>query len=436
MNLITKYFFNTDEMSEKDYSYARIGFIADSALVNAAACFLTGSYLTGLLSLLGATEAQSNFILSLSMPAGFFQLLTPFIARKLTYKKGFVYFSRLFEVFLPATAFLLPLIFSSAGTGIIWLIGLLFFTKHIFGWTAAPIYNDMLMNCLSKNGGLGKFSGIRSSVSNTISCIGTFSAGLIIKHFSGDVQIYGYMWMAIVALSFMAIDAISLFFIKEPYIEQQIVPNSVNLIKIFSKMFKTPKIKTYLKYHIIYTIGTTIAASITNILCIQRLGLSLEIISYLSVASLMIRIVLAPIFGRMSDKKGAKKMIAAGTILVAMEYIIHGMMTSSNVLVLKIITTIISCISAAAITSPSFAFMFESLPEKNRSSYMSCSSVITLIISYIASLLSTAFISISSGLNTNIFGFVLHELNILLFMGAAVVIFSAIVLVRNIKTAE
>jgi len=129
-------------------------------------------------------------------------------------------------------------------------------------------------------------------------------------------------------------------------------------------------------------------------------------------------------------------MIAAGTILVAMEYIIHGMMTSSNVLVLKIIATIISCVSAAAITSPSFAFMFESLPEKNRSSYMSCSSVITLIISYIASLLSTAFISISSGLSINIFGFVLHELNILLFMGAAVVIFSAIVLVRNIKTAE
>lgn len=430
MGVIQKYFTNKGEMSEREYSYARIGFIADSAFANGAACFLAGSYLTGLLAMLGATEAQTNFILSLSMPAGFLQLLTPFLVRRLTYKKPLIFFCRVFETLLPAIAFLMPVIFD-ATKGAIWVIGSFIFIKYTLGWIMTPIYNDMLMKCLSKEGGIGKFSGTKSSVTNMVSCIGAFTAGVVIRSFTGDAERFGYMWLALIAIVLCSMQMTFLFFIKEPYSPITTEENNANAVTIFKNMFKIEKMRPYLKYNVLHTVGSNTAGTLIIIICIQRLGLSLEIISYLSVADLIARIILAPIFGRISDKIGSKKMLSFGLIMLSAVYIIHGTMTEENVLILKIIATAISCVGTAAINAPLFSFMFESMPEENRPSYMSCSTVLTLIISYIASLAVTTFMSVASGLNITVAGFTFHELNIPLFMGAAFVALATLPLIQR-----
>lgn len=433
MGIISKYFANKNEMSEREYTYARFGFIADVAFINGAGCFLAGTYLTGLLSMLGATEAQSNFILSLVLPAAFVQLLVPMINRRLTHKKAFVYFTRILEIFLPAVAFLLPMFFDD-WKPLVWVVGILFFIKYSIGWIGSPANQDMLMNCLSEGGGIGKFSGVRSSVSNVVCCVGAFVAGQIAKANMGDREVYGYMYLAIVALVFLVGEAVVFFFVKEPYTEdKKKAPETEGVVKTFKKMFSNSRIMGYIRQGVLQQSACHLANPIISILCIQRLGLSFEFLSYLSVAGLLVRIVLAPIAGKLSDKIGCRKVMAFGLSLTAIVYVIHANMTVANVIVLKIITSAISCFGDAATTAPSFAYMFETIPSENRASYMSCISVFTQSVSYVISLTATFIIGACSGMSFNLFGIEYSVLSLLLYAGAVLILLSALAIIRKPK---
>ncbi|MBR2477010.1 MAG: MFS transporter [Clostridia bacterium] len=433
MGIISKYFANKNEMSEREYTYARFGFIADVAFINGAGCFLAGAYLTGLLSMLGATEAQSNFILSLVLPSSFVQLLVPIINRCLTHKKAFVYFTRILEIFLPAVAFLLPMFFDN-WQSLVWVVGILFFIKYSIGWIGSPANQDMLMNCLSEGGGIGKFSGIRSSVSNVVCCVAAFVAGQIAKAHTGDREVYGYMYLAIIALAFLVCEAVVFFFVKEPYTEgNKKAPETEGFVKTFKKMFSNSNVMGYIRQGVLHTSANNLANPIINILCIQRLGLSLEVLSYLSVISLLVRIVLAPIAGKLSDKIGCRKVMTFGLMVAAVAYVIHANMTVANVLILKVISVAISCFGDAALGAPSFAYMFESLPLENRASYMSCISVFTHSISYVVSLVATFIIGVCSGMTFNVFGIDYSVLSLLLYAAAVLIMLSALTLIGKPK---
>ena len=111
MGFLKNLFHNTEEMTEKDYNRARLGFIVNGAALGSANNFTAGSYLAGLLAYLGASEAESNFIMSLPLFAGFLQFLVPLLVAKRTFKKPFVLFCEFFDRMPMALMFLIPFIF-------------------------------------------------------------------------------------------------------------------------------------------------------------------------------------------------------------------------------------------------------------------------------------------------------------------------------------
>lgn len=434
MGIISKYFANKQPMTENEYAYARFGFIADVAFINGAACFLAGAYLTGLLSMLGATEAQSNFILSLVIPAALVQVFVPMINKRLTHKKAFVYFCRILEIFLPAVAFLLPLFFDD-WKALVYVIGILIFVKYSIGWIGSPSHNDMVKNCLIGNGGgVGSFFGLRASVSNIVCCISAFVAGQIAKAHTGGIEVYGYMWLGIIALVFMVCEMVVLFFLKEPYIPEENNPaTQEGFIKTFRKMFTNSNIRLYLTQGLFHQSASDLANPIISILCIQRLGLSLEVLSYLSVVSLLVKIVVAPLAGKLSDKIGSRKLMTFGLLATAVIYVIHANMTVANVLVLKIITVAISCFSDPSLNAPSVAFMYECMPDENRAAYMSCTSVFKQAVCYVLSLSATFIIAACSGMTFNVFGLEYSVLSLLLYVSAVLIVISAFTLMKKPK---
>lgn len=430
MKLLSKYFFNKNEMEENDYKYARIGFIADSAFYNGAISLLMGAYLTGLLSTIGATEVQTNLIFSLGTLTAFLQLLVPFIAKKTNYKKPFIFLGRFLEIPLLSICFLIPLILSSTKLSIL-LTGVLILLKHIFGWIYNPFYSDMLMDCLSKHGGIGKFSGIQATINGIVSCISIFFAGRIINEYSGNSAKYGYMWLGIAALILWSAQMIFLFFIKEPYNPQSKHETNVNFKNIFKNIFTSPMIRAFLLHDTFYSIGTNVSNTLTNIMCVQRLGMSLEIISYLTIVEFILRIILMPIFGKMTDKFNSKNMLAVGVLFVTNVYILHGLMNTSNMIIFKIISSISMCIGISMISVSSLAYTYESLPSKERSSYLACTSTFRNFMCTIVSLSVTFFMSIADGMNIQILNFNLNELNIMLFLGALITLISSILLIKK-----
>ena len=90
MGRISEYFCNRHPMTEREYKVSRIAFIGDEAFAVGVMQFMTAPHIAGLLKELGSSEAMSNFILSLNLPAGLVQMLIPLFIGKITFKKTFI----------------------------------------------------------------------------------------------------------------------------------------------------------------------------------------------------------------------------------------------------------------------------------------------------------------------------------------------------------
>lgn len=430
MKQLRNYFHNKSEMSEKDYFVSRLCFIIDGAFATGAVCFIAATYLTGLLGEMGASAALTNFILSLNLPTGIIQILVPIISRKLKFKKPFVFTCRFFDKFLQILAFLTPFIFGTGAVSVA-IMCVLIILGNLLAYVMTPFFNDIFIRCASHGGGLGKYCGTKDSVSNVCSALCSFAAGLISKHFISDGSIGGYAYLGIVALFFWAVGIISFFFVKEPCEPVKTDENAVGYRKIFSDMFGDKKLKSYMKFAIFYNTGAYMVSSLISIICIQRVHISLEYMSYLGVATLVAATLLAPVLGNLSDKIGNKKVLVFGLTCLGATYMLHGLMNERNALVLKTVAAVLQGVSSAAISAPSFSFLCGAVPNENRASYLSCISTVTLVVGYLASLAATAVLGAANGFYITLFGMKLYEINLLFFVATAFLAVSCAVLLRQ-----
>lgn len=432
MGIISNYFVNKNEMSERDYSISKIAFIGDEAFAVGVAQFITAPHLAGLLKELGASEAMSNFILSLNLPAGLIQLLIPLFIGKVVFKKPFIYYCRFFDKLPLILTFFVPLIFGRGMASVV-AIGILLLLSYIHGQIMIPFRNDLFMQCASDGNGIGKFCGIKDSVANITAGLSAFLAGTITTWFVKDGDIVGYSRLASIALVFWFLGMISLFFVKEPYNPSREKERSENLKKVFTRMLKDQKFRPYVKFILIYNFGANLVASLTNVMSVQRMGISLSFMTYSAMACLVIMTVCAPIFGKISDKAGHKKILALSIVLIALTHLCHAFMTPENAIVLKVIGVVLSGVGSAALGAPLFSFLYQSLPETGRASYMSCISALTLAVSYVASIITTFVLGMFEGFYITLFGIRFYEMNLIFVVGAIIVMMSTVAFISEKK---
>ena len=299
------------------------------------------------------------------------------------------------------------------------------------GWLYNPYYNDMVMKCLKKHGEVGKYSGAQTTINSIVTCLALFFAGQITKHHIGESAKYGYMWLGLIAFVLWAAQISFLFFIKEPFSPDAKDEPKTSFLSIFKDLFTHPSVRTYLLFNTLYLTGTTISNTLTNIMCVQRLGMALETISYLTIAECVLRIILMPVFGRATDKFGARKMLVTGILFLASVYLLHGVMNTSNMIILKTISSFLNCVGVALISVSSLSFTIETLPAKNRASYLACNSIVGNYVCSIVSFSITLFMSIAQGMNITIFNFHFNELNTMLFFGTIITLCAAVPLIKK-----
>lgn len=432
---LKNYLYNKSDMSKRDYVISKLCFIIDGAFSTGASCFIAATYLTGLLGELGVSEALTNFILSISLPTGLIQILAPIISKKLNYKKPFVFTCRFFEKILQIIAFLSPFIFGTGKASIV-IMCVLFIIGNLLAHIMTPFFNDIFIKCGTYGGGFGKYCGTKDSITHVCSALCSFMAGIISKRFIVDGSTDGYIYLGIIALCFWVIHIIAIFFVKEPYVSVKAAERTVGYKKIFSDIFTDEKLKPYMQYSLTYNAGVYMVSSLISILCIQRVHISLEYMSYLSVATLVISTLLAPVLGGLSDKIGSKRVLMLGLTCLGVSYTLHGFMNEQNALTFKIIASVLQGVSNAAISAPSFSFLTAAVPPDNRPAYLSCITTVTLVIGYCASLVSTAVLGVANGFYISVFGIKFYEINLLFFAATLLLAVSCIFLIRQRKKEE
>lgn len=432
MSRLRDYICNKSEMSERDYQRSKLCFVIDGSFSAGAMCFVGTTYLTGLLGAMGTSEALSNFILSLVLPTGLIQIFAPLLSKRLTYKKPFVYVCRFFDKLLQILAFLVPF-FLGTGELAIAVMCLLLVCGNLTAYIMTPFYNDIFVRCASHGGGLGRFCGTKDSISNVCSAVCSFLAGMIAKRTISGGSIDGYKILGIIALVFWAVEIIGMFFVKEPYEPPKPVEKTGSYRKIFSDLFTEEKLKSYLKFTVAYNGGAHMVSTLMSILCIQRVHISLEYMSYLSVATLATATLLAPVLGNLSDKIGNKKVLLFGLACLGTSYILYGFMNEHNALVFKTIASVLTGVSNASITAPAFSLLCSVVPDDERPEYFSCISTLTMIVGYCASLIATAVLGVAKGFHITLFGISIYEINLLFFVALLMLVFSGRALIRMKK---
>ena len=432
MNIFKKHFLNNSELSKKDYTRDRAIFIIDASVEEFVGNILGGSYLASLLAFFCINEAKSNFILSLSTAAGLAQIFAPRIFQNFTHKKPLIYICRFFSRMPMALVFLFSL-FLKGMPNIAFITSAVYFISLCLAYLLNPPYNTLLMNTISFGGGVGRYCGKKDAITNGVLIIAFFMCALVTKNFNGNTKYMVYIIFGAVSLFLWIIQMGSLFFLKE-----MPMPEPEEKAKIFSGIIdciRSKKFRPFFIYNIINSTAAYMLASLVSIFCVQRLHMSLEFLSFVTMADLILRSVLCLLAGRLADKTGMRKLCIYGTVFVSTNYFIHIFMNSGNAMYLKCAASFFSALGYAFQVLASYNYMFECLPKNKGTAFMASSNTISIAVGYAASLFSTFVISAANGFSLKIFGFVFSEMHLLILF-ASIIMFSGALFLSRQKDKE
>lgn len=251
--------------------------------------------------------------------------------------------------------------------------------------------------------------------------ISYFVTAQIIGHFAGDKEIYGYMWLAIIALVIWAANIIVMFFVKEPYSTETKKQSGEGFFKSMKTVITSKQMRPYFLYNILYTTGATLMNSLVNIMCVQRFKMPVVFITYLTMGGLIFRVFFSPLVGKLVDKFGARKLMAMGALSLSVSYIFYAFMNPDNMIATKICAALFFAVAWSMLDVATVNFNMEYVPENNRSSYLACSSSVFSLMGTVASWLTTWYISFASGFSLNIFGIDFSEMNLVFIVGSLLI---------------
>ncbi len=432
MSIFKKFFSNEEALTEKDVKYAKFSFIVEGSCGATVSNTVGGAYLAALFSFLGATETQNNFIISLSSFAMFFGLFAPLLTKHAKFYKPFNYICKLIAYTSAGLVFLLPLI---AGANLLSLVlgAILFFVFQTVINIQTPTYNVWYMNTISADGkNPGVYMGIKSMIGFASMIASMLLIAELFKIYTGERQIYFFVIIGAMVLVLTAIIAALHFPVKEAPLVKKDENNSS--LRNLLDMFRDKSFAPFLRANTIHLSSISLIAALLNIFTVQRLGIGLDILSYMTILDFGLRGVFSPICGRLMTTFGAKKILVFSHISVAISHGIFAFMTPENYVALKIVSSFFMGIGYAAHGVASIKYMFEVMPPEKSTSYIAGSSALSGITGYLASLVATFVIGVANGASFSLLGISFSEMQILFIISMIFSLISVFFLYSSKKT--
>lgn len=431
MSILKKFFYNEEELTSKDVKYAKFAFIVEGSCGATIFNTVGGIYLTALFSFMGATETQSNFIISLPSFTMLFGLLAPVLTRRTKTHKPFTYICRVLAYFAAGSIFLLPMITGVNFFSVV-LGAILFFIFQAFMYLHAPTYNVWYMNAISAD---GKNPGFYLGINTLVRFIAMIASMLLIaeffKVFTGDRQIYFFIIMGVIVILLTVIIALMLLSTKEVPIAKR--DEKTSSLKDFADMFRDKTFAPYLRATTVHLTSVSLIGALVNIFSVQRLSIGLDILSYMTILDFSLRGAFAPLCGKLMAKFGAKNVVAFSHILVAISHGFFAFMTPENYVILKIISSLFMGLGYACYNVGNLKYMFEVMPPEKSTSYIAGSTALSGITGYLASLVTTFVIAVANGAHFSVFGITFSEMQILFIVSMLFSLLSVFFLYPKIK---
>jgi len=345
---------NKEEKIKKSLKYS----IIDGAFCSMMIGF-GESFFSAFAVFLKATNLQLGLLSSLPQTLGsLFQMFTNRLIKLFKSRKKLVYISALLQalMYIPVA-----LVFFFGTFRVMHLIIFLCF-YWVFGTISNPAWNSWIGDLVNEKE-RGSYFGRRNRVMGFLSFASLLAAGYILQRFSSSASME-YLGFAVIFSLAMFSRIFSFIYLMKAYEpEYTIAPESHFSFIDFIKQARFTNYGLFVIYLCFINFGVYVSAAFFTPYMLYELKLSYGIFTIITAAAMIMKFVMMPVWGNLSDKYGTKKVLTLAGFLMPVVPVLW--IFSANIWYLILIQLYAGFIWAG-FDMASFNFIFDSTSQKKR----------------------------------------------------------------------
>lgn len=379
----------------------QVGFVADESIDYFIQILVTSTFLGYILSAIGFNDAMQGIITNVTTFCLGAQLLAPFlVGRKV---KRIVTVSMLLSHLSFAFIYLLPVSSLPSGATSVILVILLFF-GFLVNNAVKPSRLTWLMTSVPKEK-RGGFTAVKEIISLIGGIIISLSFGVIADSFrkdNGDPEPEYYLICFVALLIMTVIHTVSLLISSEDEVKLEVKKDNKHG---FSAVLKNPTVRKIMVIDLLWHFATAVSTSFFPSYLREELAFSFTEITLLSTVSLLARIVMSPLMGRIADKYSFKTSMALSFAfkclgLIAILFTFPGQMRWFYA-----VYCLFTGFAMAGANSGFLNIVYDYIPEQERASVLGLKSTAAGLTGFFAAILSGVMLSsIQENGGVNLFG--------------------------------
>ncbi len=397
-------------LNTKDkYGVSRVLYWFEAAFAYFIDILAGGAFLAKLTSEIGISDSMTAILTSLTSLAGIAQLFSIYLSHKAPYKR-FVIPVMIGAELIYASLYLIPFLNMSAE-----LMSLLFFaamlTAKLLINVVSPLKTTWFMN-LVPIADRGSYTAVLQVVSLISGAAVSFGAGYLIDSFQANGNLTGaFITLSVSILAFTVANFLTLLFSREKeLIKKSEKSKAGDSLKYLAK---NKKYKKFLWVLLFAAVGNNVITPFLGTYQVNELGFSMTFVSIISVVFSAVSMLFVLFFGKLSRNFQHRTLLRIGYPIVFVSYVLNIFTNPNNGAVMFIIYNVILRVGNAAIAISATNQLLEITPVEHQPTALSVNTIITGVLSFLATLAVSPLIDYMQERGNTLFGITVYAQQIL-----------------------
>ena len=402
---------------------------------------IMGTYLTGLMIEMGASDNYINLSSALTSLCSMAQLIAPMLFERIRLRKKILIACRVAYQFMNIVLIGVIPILPIPKPLMLVLFMTVIVALNLINSLSLPGISIWLMQCIPENKHSDFFT-TSSLLAHIISAISSVFAGNLLDNFkAGGISFGGltpamcaFLLLRFIAFLFCILEVACLIRISEKPYELVDKKRSVGLGLLLQPM-KNAQFMKIIVIYILYNFTSGIVGEYFNIYLLDIVKVPYTLFSYSALTSLPFYFIMIPVFAKLVNKHTWRKILPLLILGSGTAYIFNMLITLQTQFYYHIVMIVYYMFAPSVVVVFSY-LPYTHMPEENRTSYIGLFTISGIVAAFLGRLCGILFMNITDGFVLNIFGkeFVNYQyLNLLQFVLFTLTALYAAIIGKNIS---
>jgi MFS family permease len=408
------------KVDKNDYMYKSRNYFVLEGITGVAQYSLTaGAFLAGFINLLDGSEQINGMIAVIPAIVGLLQIFSSIIFERLeSRKKTIIAMATTMRVLLSAVYFI-PMIFIPYGLGLHAFI-VCYFIAYSINALNAPALGNWLVD-ITPLSIRGQYLAYKDKVSLIMTAVLTIVLGEVLDYFKNmGNQFIGFGIVGLITIVLGILNIYALMNIKE--LKGNYVKKKYKLKEVVTTPINNNSFRKIIILFIIWNFALQIGGPYIAVYMVTKLELKYTYMMSLTVVTMVVRVLVSNIWGRIADKKSWFLSTKISIGILAISHFTWGFVNTNNYLILIPLLHILGGIAWSGINISLFNIQFLFAKKEGRTMYIGLNAAIGGIFSGIAVWIGGKIIGYLDGVKFNVFNININNMQITFFISGILLI--------------